>query len=118
MVATVIATVAVIGLAYSFALGRSFISRFEVARGALAVAQQRLELLHGSADPTAMADSLHQRPFNHGGRQMGMEEWTVTWYDDPGTTTTTQDLKLVTVSVRWTMGSVSDTVRQSRLFLP
>ena len=118
MVATVIATVAVIGLAYSFSLGRSFIDRFEVARAALNIAQQRLELMHGNLDPEAWADSLHQRPFNYSGREIGLEEWTVSWYDDPGTSTTTQDLKRVTVSVSWSMGGQADTVSLNRLFLP
>jgi hypothetical protein len=118
MVATVIATVAVIGLAYSFSLGRGFINRFEMARAGLATAQQRLELLHETTDPTAMADSLHERPFNHGGREAGVESWTVAWYDDPGTPGSSQDLKLVTVTVRWSMGGLADSVRLSRLFLP
>ena len=120
LAATVIATVAVVGLAYTFGLGRSFINRFEVARAALGIAQQRLELLHteplGSADFSE--DSLHVRPFNHAGRELGTECWAVTWYDDPATPGMTHDLKRVTVTVRWMQGSVADSVIMSRLFYP
>ena len=119
MVATIIATIAVVGLAYSFGLGRSFINRFEVARAAMAVAQDRLDILHvtrRSADDFS-PDSVHIRPFNHAGRETGVEQWTVAWYDDPATPTS-DDLKKVTVTVRWTQGSLTDSISLSRLFLP
>jgi Tfp pilus assembly protein PilV len=119
IVATVIATVAVVGLAYTFGQGRALINRFEMARAALGVAQQRLELLHVEprTSDAFSTDSLHVRPFVHAGRQAGFEEWAVSWYDDPSTPTA-NDLKKVTVIVRWTQGSLSDSVSLSRLFLP
>jgi len=123
IVATVIATIAVVGLAHTFGLGRSFINRFEVARAALGVAQQRLEILHTeprTSDSFSMDSlGLHIRPFNHGGREIGTEEWIVSWYNDPDPTTApANDLKQVTVRVCWSHGTIADTVALTRLFLP
>src|SRR5688572_23608911 len=108
LVAVSIATIAVLGLAHTFGLGRGFINRFEVARAALGVAQQRLELLHGVPSNSEMfaTDSLHFRPFMQGGGERGVEEWRVTWFDDPASPATTHDLKQVSVVVRWNMGAV------------
>jgi hypothetical protein len=119
MVAGIIATIAVLGLAHTFSLGRSFINRFEVARAALGIAQQRLELLHG-VDPSseAFAESLHVRPFTRGGEEVGTEEWRVSWFDDPATPGTSNDLKQVTVVVRWTVGATTDSLKLQRFFLP
>ena len=117
MVATVIATVAVLGLAYTFSLGRGFINRFEIARAALNAAESRLDQLHDNLDsPDFSTDSTHVRPFNHAGREVGLEEWNVTWFDDPATFDS-QDLKRVQVVVSWRLGGIPDTVRLSRLFL-
>lgn len=120
MVAMIIAILAVVGLAYSFGLGRSFINRFEIARAALAVAQQRHESLFSLPRSATEfdADSIHVRPFSHGAREVGEERWQVTWYNDPSTTLRANDLKLVTVTVRWLQGSVPDSVNLSRLYLP
>lgn len=118
--ATVIGTIAVIGLAYSFSLGRSFINRFEVARAGLGVAQQRLDLLRGIPKDSLgllAGGSTHVRSFQHGGREVGTEEWTVSWFDDPATAGA-NDLKRVTVRVLWSRGSIADTVTLTRLFLP
>lgn len=119
MVAAVIAVLAVIGLAHTFGLGRAFINRFEVARAALGAAQERLELLQVTPRSSAdfSPDSLHVRPFTHFGRQVGTEEWAVTWYDDPAMPGT-NDLKRVTVTVRWIQGSLADSLSLSRLFQP
>ncbi len=119
IVATVIATIAVVGLAHSFGLGRSFINRYETARAALGVAQRRLETLHAGSDPTVnLATGIpHLAPFDHGGHRVGSEEWNVSWYDDPATTEP-HDLKLVTVRVFWSQGTIPDTVTLTRLFLP
>ena len=115
--ASVIAAIAVIGLAYSFGLGRANINRFELARAAFATAQARLDILH--SDPKIgfefSMDSLHVRPFNHAGRDVGSETWMVTWYDDP-LTRTENDLRKVTVKVGWQLGATTDTVSMTRLF--
>ena len=120
LAATVIATIAVVGLAHTFGLGRAFINRFEVARAAMGVAQERLEKLHLTRRDSEdfSTDSLHVRPFEHAGREIGTEEWAVTWYDDPGTPNITADMKKVTVTVRWGLGSLIDTVSVSHLFSP
>lgn len=120
MVAAVVATLALMGLAHTFSLGRSFINRFEMARAGLSVAQQRLELLGVESRSSAnlSTDSLHVRPFDHGDRDVGTEMWRVDWYDDHATPTLRHDLKRVTVTVRWTLGADTDSVSLSRLFLP
>jgi hypothetical protein len=128
MVGTLIAIVAVLGLAYSFGIGRGMIDRYRVARVALALAQRRMEVL--SALPPG-SDSLTIRnptgttygpnPFNVDGREVGAEEWTAEWYDDPldrlaPSDLAPHDLKLVTVRVIWRYESRPDTVLLSRLF--
>jgi type II secretory pathway pseudopilin PulG len=118
MVSAVIAVLGVLGLAYSFSVGRVQVDRFEVARAALAVAQQRMELLSVLAG-NASELTIGQHPtsaFVYDGASGG-ESWKVDWYDDPGATGT-KDLKRVTVQVAWTQGALSDTVRLSRLFYP
>jgi len=119
LVAMVIATLAVMGLAHTFGLGRAFINRFEVARAALGVAQQRLEILHTERQDSEdfSGDSLHVRPFEHAGKVLGTEEWAVTWYDDPATEIS-HDLKLVTVTVHWNFGTQADSISLSRKFFP
>ena len=91
-----------------------------MARAALGVAQQRLEILHVEHRDSIdfSTDSLHVRPFEHAGRQIGTEEWAVSWYDDPATPNMVDDLLRVTVTVRWNFGSLPDSVSLSRLFLP
>ena len=115
MVATVIATIAVVGLAHSFGLGRSFINRYETARAALGVAQRRLEILHAGSDPLSnLATGVpHLGDFVHGGQRVGREEWYVDWYDDPSIPGE-RDLKLVTVRVFWSQGTIADTVTPTR----
>ena len=117
IVASMVAAIAVLGLAHSFGLGRANINRFELARAAFAKAQARLEILH--SDPKKCyefaMDSLHVRPFNHAGREVGTETWRVSWQDDP-LTPKENDLRLVTVKVGWTIAAVTDTVVMTRLF--
>jgi len=117
VLASVIAAIAVLGLAHSFGLGRANINRFELARAAFATAQGRLEILQ--SDPKAnfefSMDSLHVRPFVHAGQTVGTESWVVSWFDDP-LTGTANDLRKVTVRVGWQIGATTDTVTLSRLF--
>ena len=120
LLAAVGTTLAVMGLAHTFGLGRAFINRFEVARAALGVAQQRLEILHTEPRDSEdfSSDSLHVRPFERAGRVLGTEEWAVTWYDDPATPGVSHDLKLVTVTVHWNFGTQADSISLSRKFFP
>ena len=126
IVATVIATIAVVGLAYTFGMGRGFINRFEVGRAALAAAQGRLELIASlpAGDPlVSLLPATHQADFIVGGRVMGTERWTLGWTDDPadGTASTTppdqdtSDLRVAVVTVAFQQGSVQDSVQLTRL---
>ncbi len=118
LAAGVIAILAVTGLAYSFGTGRGLINEYEVARAALGIAQQRLEIL--STLPVSapeFADSVHVRPFQHAGAEAGTEVWTVSWYNDPATPIA-NDLRRVTVTVKWPANVPVDSVSLSRLFLP
>ncbi len=119
IVATIVATVAVIGLAYSFGMGRAFIDRFETGRVALAIVQAKMESLTvvPPGDPE-LALGTHPSspiPFVWQGRQVGSESWTVAAFDDPGVAGS-DDLRRVTVRVMWRVGALNDTVLISRLF--
>ena len=125
--ATVIATFAVVGLAYTFGLGRGFIDRYEVARAALAQAEGRLETLevHPSGDTLSTPDEQHMSYFVVDGRVLGTERWVVRWVDDPadgtgqpGPDPNPRDLRRATVTVVFQMGSVEDSVQLSRLLPP
>lgn len=114
-----IATIAVIGLAHSFGLGRALINRFEVRRAALTAVQERMEML-AVAPPSSTELALGDHPatpipFTHQGRTYGTETWTVSVFDDPATTGSA-DLKRVTARVVLTGFGVTDTVRMTRLF--
>ena len=122
IVATVIAVIAVLGLAYSFGQGRAMISRYEIARAALAATQDEMETLSAtlSSDP-ALALGSHNRPFVLGGQTLGTVRWTVTAFDDPAdgidpADANPFDLKQVAVSVSWTVGFNPDSTSLSRFF--
>lgn len=125
MVATVIAIIAVTALAHSFGIGRGLVDRYENARDALALVQQRLERLaavnpsHGDLSPgphdagvIAINDAVS-----------GQETWMVTWVDDPvdgsggGDLTGPNDYKRATVSIAWSDGGGPQTIQLSRVFL-
>ena len=123
IVAMVIAVIAVLGLAHSFAAGRSLIDRYETARTALAYAQGRVETLAGLAahqpGDASLATGWHgPTPVNLGSRTGG-ERWFVEWKDDPvdklgPLDATPNDYKRVTMYVFWTQGSNTDTVSLAR----
>ena len=125
--ASLIAVIAVTGLAFTFSAGRGLVDRYAVARDGLAAAQQRMERLSilGLKDPgnADLAPGNHgplPRPLN--GNMSGSEQWSVAWVDDPadgtgGGDANPQDYKLVTVEVRWTSGAVQDSIRLSRISL-
>jgi hypothetical protein len=119
IVATVIATIAVIGLAYSFSQGRSLIDRFEVARAALGVAQGRMERLSFlPLDSDSLVEGAYPatpNDFVFEGRTLGTEGWRVEAFDDPATGGP-NDMKRVTVTVSFATGSVGDSVVLRRLF--
>jgi type II secretory pathway pseudopilin PulG len=123
VVATVIAVIAVVALAYSFGMGRDLVNRFEIARVALAAAQRRMETL--SAGSPAGADlqvgshpSSGTDPVQVDGRTVARESWRVEAVDDPadGIHPGDIDLKKVTVTVSWGRAGPSETVTLTRLF--
>jgi hypothetical protein len=122
MVATIIAVIAVLGLAHSFGTGRALIDRFETARDALALAQSRIEILSrlplGTPD---LSPGTHgPTPVQINAGMLGDETWTVVWVNDPADGTPDldpQDYKRVTVAVSWANGGIPDTISLFRQFL-
>ncbi len=117
IVATVIAVIAVVALAYAFGTGRGLVDRYAAARLSLGAAQRRMELL--SALPP---DSPELSVGVHGplevrleGQALARETWRVVPYDDDADTAPGTDLKLVTVMVAWGSGA-ADSLNLHRLF--
>jgi hypothetical protein len=122
VVATVIAVIAVVALAYSFGSGRGLVNQYEIARIALAAAQRRMETL--STLPATAAEvqtGSHPPsgtyPVQVDGGTVARESWTVETYDDPvDGLHGDADLKRVKVTVRWGGGSPGETIEFTRLF--
>lgn len=112
IVATLIATLVITGLAYTFGLGRGFIDRYEIARAALAEAQGRMDELavRASFDDDSTVDFFYQ------GRKVGSTVRFVNLFNDDGPPATVRSLKRVVIQVTWATGSLTDTVRVDRLF--
>ena len=116
---TMIAVIAVLGLAYSFGLGRGYIDRYQIERSADFLAQRRMEWLGSLAlrtDP-AFAIGAHSDPsgtFYYKGTAIGAESWRV----EPAPATVPQHgvIKQVTVTVNWTEGGFPDSVVYLRAF--
>ncbi len=119
IVATVVAVIAILALAYSFGTGRGLINRFEIARMALAAAQSRMEWLAAqpATAPELVVGFTHApSPVTIGGRGAAFESWSVQAYDDPANGLGQTDLKQVTVTVSWGRGGPPESVRLTRLF--
>ena len=115
-----ISVIAVLGLAYSFGVGRGLVNRYEVARAALGEAQSQLEALQlvSRADPTlAFGYVSPPTPFRYEGAALGTSSWRVLPYDEPSLPGT-RNLKRVVVTVRWTSSAQSDSVSLERLWVP
>ena len=122
IVATIVAVIAILALAYTFGTGRGLVSRYETARVALAAAQRRMETLSaGPATAAGLQLGSHPPtgtyPVSLGGADVAVESWTVAPYDDPadGTTGDT-DLKQVTVTVAWGRQGPNERITLTRLF--
>ena len=124
IVATIIATLAIVGLAYTFGMGRGFINDFENNRAALAAAEGQLDLMASrpASDPLVSIGFAHVSDFVVDGSIKGIERWTVEWIDDPadglasaGNDPNPSDLRLATVSIVIQKGALVDSVRVSRL---
>ena len=113
--ATIIAVVAVLGLAYSFSIGRGFIDTFEVRRIADAKAQGCMEWLGSlpAADPN-LADGAHgPQPFQVDGRTVGALAWSVGPVADAPANVQSL-LRDVRVTIAWTYGTFPDSVAYVR----
>jgi len=118
-----ISVIAVLGLAYSFGVGRGLVNRYEVARAALGEAQSQLEGLQlvyatDRNDPTLAFDYVSPpTPFRYEGSTLGSSNWRVAAYDEPNLPGVA-NLKRVTVVVRWTSNAQTDSVSLERLWRP
>ena len=123
LTAATISVIAVLGLAYSFGVGRGLVNRYEVARAALGEAQSQLEGLQlvyaaDRNDATlAFGYVSPATPFWYEGATLGSSNWRVAAYDEPNLPGV-QNLKLVTVTVRWTRNAQADSVSLERLWRP
>ena len=120
LTAATISVIAVLGLAYSFGVGRGLVNRYEVARAALGEAQSQLEALQlvARGDPTmAVGYVSPATPFRYNGAALGTSSWRVLAYDDPNLPGTV-NLKRVIVTVRWTQSAQVDSVSLERLWQP
>ena len=123
VVATVIAVLAAIGLAYSFGIGRGNVNRFEAARMADSRAQGRMEYLSSvlasdphSADLVAGTHPDTPIPFEVHGDLLGWEYWRVDTVPEAAPSTIRGQMALLTVEVAWQMAGTPDTARYQRLF--
>jgi hypothetical protein len=120
LTAATVAVIAVMGLAYSFGVGRALVNRYEIARAALAEAQNQLEALtqYDVSDPVlAIGYVAPLTPFRYEGAQLGTQNWRVTAYDEPHLPGTA-NMKRVRVVVRWQQNARADSLTLERLWLP
>lgn len=117
VVATAIAVISVLGLAYTFGIGRAMVNRYELARAALGVAQDRLELctaLPLTSDSLVVGYPSPLFPFVYQGSNVGNYSWRVTGFDHPNIPGSV-DLKKITVTARFRNGSGVDSLQLTRL---
>jgi type II secretory pathway pseudopilin PulG len=119
VIATVIAVIAIVALAYSFGMGRGLVNQYEIARIALAAAQRRMETL--SSLPANAAELQigvpHTADVQVDGLTVARESWTVVPYDDPADGLNGDlDLKQVTATVSWGQAGPTETVILTRFF--
>lgn len=119
IIATVIAVLAVIGLAYTFSVGRGQVNRYEVARAALGEAETQMERLLRLADSTPPSDSLALGfaspafPFAYRAATLGTVWWHVDGYDNPDLPRN-PDMRRLVVCVRWNI-VIPDSVQFQQL---
>ena len=118
LTAATISVIAVLGLAYSFGVGRGLVNRYEIARAALGEAQSLIESLTllPASDPTlALGYVCAPTPFRYKGATLGSESWRVTAYDEPHIGGIA-NLRRVIVTVRWQQGAGGDSLSLERLW--
>lgn len=120
IVATVVAVLAVIGLAHTFGLGHGFIDGFSASRAALGEAQRRMEWLAAYSDSVELFTTGYHPAspiaLDIPGVVRGSVRWRVEPYDDPITGSVTDDMRRVTMFVVYRTMSTQDTVSVVRLF--
>lgn len=117
VVATVIAVIAVLGLAYSFGLGRGFIDRFEAARVADGLAAACMDSLATTGADLSLGGprpSAAGMPIVYAGTTIGRVTWTVSTVS--GVVPGAANLVDVAVTASWTMAGMSDSLRYQRFF--
>ena len=115
-----ISVIAVLGLAYSFGVGRGLVNRYEVARAALGEAQSELEALQllPPTDPALAIGTVGPpTPFRYEGVALGSSSWRVLPYDEPHLAGAV-NMKRVVVTVRWQRDAQPDSLSLERLWLP
>lgn len=122
IVATVIAVIAALGLAYTFGIGRSNINRFELARSADAIAQSRMESLNLLLDTSPGSDSLAvgthpnvPNVFAYHGAPLGVEYWRVDAAPVAVPSAIRGRMVALTTIVRWTWGGFDDSIAYTRV---
>ena len=118
LTAATISVIAVLGLAYSFGVGRGMVNRYEVARAALGEAQAQLEALtlRPDNDPVlAIGYGAMLTPFRYEGATVGNSYWHVAAFDEPHLPGTA-NLKRVIMTVRWQSDARTDSVSLERLW--
>ncbi len=118
LTAATISVIAVLGLAYSFGVGRGMVNRYEVARAALGEAQAQLEALtlRPDNDPVlAIGYAAMLTPFRYEGATVGSSYWHVAAFDEPHLPGTA-NLKRVIMTVRWQSEARTDSVSLERLW--
>lgn len=118
LIATIIAVLAVLGLAYTFSVGRGQVGRYEVARAALGEAESQMERLLRLDHVSPTVDSLalghnYSFPFTYRAATLGTVGWHVDPYDDPYIPNS-PNLRRLVVVVHWNI-VVPDSVRFDQL---
>lgn len=122
LTATVIAVIAVLGLAYTFSVGRGQVNRYAVARAALGAVEGQMEQLLRTYESTpgsallAVGYRSPLAPFVYQGATLGTIWWHVDGHDDPNIPGTPPDLRRLAVCVRWNT-SVPDSVQLDQLLM-
>ncbi len=116
IVATVISVIAVLGLAYSFGLGRGFINRYEAARIADGLAAGAMDSLSLAGTDLTLGGPRPNPaiPLVYNGVAIGTVNWVVS-APDPANPVK-DDLVNVTVTANWSLGGLNDSLQYRRLF--
>ncbi|MBI1797095.1 MAG: prepilin-type N-terminal cleavage/methylation domain-containing protein [Candidatus Eisenbacteria bacterium] len=119
VVASVMAAIAVIGLAHAFAMGRGNLNRYQTARSGLALAQGKLETLSSLAIPGHDPGNADLQVGTHTttvtlGNVTAIESWDISTVDDPANGPGA-DYTRATVRVIWSTSGMPDTVSVSRI---